>query len=164
MTRAVKIFACVVICGLFAVSVYAGVIAQQQATADPAAAQPTASNQFAILITTIAGFASLLATHLFQFYKENRNRKWDLQDRASAREEMLRHQKAQRVETLQTAVEIARVSNINRDHLLGAIDRKTELTAEAGAKTDDFNSRLEALHQELAELSKKLPPEVPKEA
>jgi uncharacterized protein involved in exopolysaccharide biosynthesis len=170
MTRAVKIFAFALICGLFAVSVCAGVLASQQAAADPAAAQPTASNQFAILVTTIAGFASLLATHLFQFYREGRNRRWDLQDRMSARQEMRNHAETQRVETLKTAIELARVSNINREHLLGAIKENTELTSEAGAKAEaaytsanNFNEKLESLHRELAGLAKKLPPEAPRE-
>jgi hypothetical protein len=45
------------------------------------------------------------------------------------------------------------------------------LTSEAGAKADaaytsanNFNEKLEALHRELSGLSKKLPPEVAKEA
>lgn len=169
MSSRVKILAFLVIFGCFAVSVYAAVQAAQ-APADPSLGTPTASNQFTILVTTIAGFASLLATHIFQFYRENRNRNWDLQDRAAAREEMRKHAEEQRVETIKTAIELARVSNINREHLLGAIEKNSQLTSEAGEKAqaaytsaNNFNSKLEALHRELAEMAKKLPPESAKE-
>lgn len=163
MPRRVKIFAFVMIFGCFAVSVWAGVVAAQNEHAAAAAGvpPPSATNQFAILVTTIAGFASLLATQLFQFYRENRNRKWDLQDRAAARKEVRDHAETQRLETMQTAIELARVSNINRDHLLGAIQANTQITADGAAKAEaaysvanNFNTKLEALQKELVSMAK----------
>lgn len=164
ISRAAKVVAIVAICGLFAVSVCAGVIAQQQATADPAANVPTAQNQFAILVTTIAGFASLLCTQLFQFYRENRNRKWDLQDRTAAREEMRKTVEEQRLESMKTAVELAKVSQANRDLIFSAIKENTSLTVDAGEKAmaaytsaNNFNSKLETLHRELVAMATRLP-------
>jgi hypothetical protein len=166
ITRAAKIVALFTICGLFAVSVCAGVVAQTQANADPVANVPTAQNQFAILITTIAGFASLLCTQLFQFYRENRNRRWDLQDRTAAREQMRKTVEEQRMEGMRTAVELAKVSQTNRDLIFSAIKENTTLTVDAGEKAqaaytsaNNFNSKLETLHRELIAMSTKLSPD-----
>lgn len=161
MSRRAKVFAMLIIFGTYAVSVYAGVMAVQNEQAVAAGnAAPTASNQFAILVSTIAGIASLLATQWFQIYRENRNRRWDLQDRAAARAEMRRHAETQRLETMQTAVELAKVSNINRDHLLGAIGENTRITSEGASKAqaaysvaNDFNEKFESLHKELQSMA-----------
>lgn len=128
---------------------------------------PTASSQTTILITTVAGFLSLLATQFFSMWRENqrerakrdeaeRQRKWDLEDRRAARVEMRQHAETQRLETIQTAIELAKVSNINRQQLVGEIKANTKLTEEAAAKAADayvaannFNEKLERLHQEL---------------
>lgn len=162
--RGARIAALIFIFGCFGVSVWAGVIAAQT---DPSAgvgtaSAPTASNQFAILVTTVAGFASLLATQFFAMYRENRNRKWDLQDRTQARAEMRAHAEVQREETLRTAIELAKVSNINRDHLLGAIEKNTSLTAKSAEQAEaaysvanNFNEKLETLHSELQSMAKK---------
>ncbi len=173
MPRFVKISALVIIFGSFAVSVGAGVIAAQQAVeqlgSQPAGTPPTASNQFAILVTTIAGFASLLATQFFQMYRESQKRKWDLQDRETARLEMRQHARFQKEETLKTAVELARVSIINRDTLIGAIKENTQLTEEgvkqagvAASSATSMNESLDALRAELASFTKK--PETKAEA
>jgi hypothetical protein len=166
MPRKVKVFAFLIIAGLFAVSVWASVIAAQEPQPDTA----RSGSSIALMITTVAGFASLLATHLFQFYRENRNRRWDLEDREASRQEMRKTAETQRVETIQTAIELARVSNINREHVLGAISKNTEITSEASAKAEaasvvvastatNFNDKLEALHSELAGLRSALPAE-----
>ena len=159
MPKKVRIFAFLTIFGFFAVSVWAGVIATQNEAAKPS--PPSSSNQVAILITTIAGFASLLATSMFQIYRENRNRKWDLQDRAAARAEMRSTAEAQRMETMQTDVELARVSYINRDHLLGAIKENNDIVAQGASKAEaaysaanDFNRKLEVLHKELQSMAR----------
>lgn len=155
MFKAVRAFVIVLACALFSVSVWAGVIGQQgQQAADASANLPTGSTQFAILVSTIAGIASLLATQLFQIYRESRTRKWDLADRASARAEMRKSAEDQRVETIKTAIELAKVSHINNLQLLGAIDENTKITATAVDKADNFNAKLEALHQELANFQK----------
>ncbi len=165
MSRGVKIFALMVIFGSLTVSVWAGV---QAATTEAAAmaggagsSAPSASTQFAILITTIAGMISMLATQFFAMYRENRNRKWDLQDRSTARAEMRESNRTLRLETMQTATELARVSMINSGHLLGAIKENTQITTEGASKADaafsaanNFNAKLEALQLELQSIVK----------
>jgi hypothetical protein len=97
-------------------------------------------------------------------YRENRTRKWDLQDRTAAREEMRRLSETQRLDTMQAAIELARVSNINRDHLMGAIKENTQITSEGASQAataasvasgvaSDFSARFEALHKELQSMA-----------
>ncbi len=172
--RLVRAFAFLVIGALFAVSVAAATIAQQQAAA-PAfqpgvPSGPTGQGQAAILITTIAGFASLLATQLFQFYRENRNRRWDLEDRMKARAEIKKASEVQRLETIQTAIDVVRVSNINSSKLLGAIDKNTEISTDAGSKAEaaynaanSFDARMEALQTKFEGLVTQLVEEKKKE-
>lgn len=163
MNKAVKVSALSVIGSLFAITVWAGVIAAQQTPAveTNAPGSATASNQFATIATLIAGFASMLAAQAFQWFRESRTRKWDLADRMAARKEVRDHAETQRLETIQAAIELARVSNINRDHLVSEIGRNTILTAEAAAKADaayvsanNFNAKLEALHRQLVEMQR----------
>lgn len=164
MSRSVKVFAMVVIFGCFTVSVWAGVQAAHNEVAAMAqgggGSAPTASTQFAILVTTIAGVVSMLATQFFSMYRESRNRKWDLHDRSAARVEMRQHAETQRLETMQTAIELARVSTINRDHLLGAIKENTKITTEGASQAqaaysaaNNFNSKFEALQKQLQEMA-----------
>lgn len=163
MNRAVKVAGLCLIGGLFAGSVWAGAIAAQQQPPPSvdvnAAGSATASNQFATILSIVTGFAAMLAAQLFQFIRESRNRKWDLADRATARAEMRQHAETQRVETIMSAIEMAKVSNVNRQHIADMIGQNTELTADAALKAErayvaanDFNSKLEALHRELAGL------------
>lgn len=99
---------------------------------------------------TILGLAGLLVTQIAQMLRESRNRKWDLADRAAARAdaaakaEQLRletaaaaaqlrreqqaHAEAQRIATIQTAIELAKVSKVNRDRLIAAVAENTTLT------------------------------------
>lgn len=161
MSKGVRVFALVVIFGSCAVSVGAGFQAAQKEVAAMAVGGagvdvPSASTQFAILMTTIAGVVSMLATQFFAMYREGRNRKWDLQDRQQARAEMRMHAETQRLETMQTAIELARVSSINKEHLLGAIKENTLITTESATKAqaaysaaNDFNAKLEALQRQL---------------
>ena len=118
----------------------------------------TASNQATLLTTTIIGFLSLLATQGFAMWRESRNRKWDQQDRQAAREELLQRSERQRLEVIDTAVQLAKVSNANRAHMSAEINRNTTLTEEVGTKADaayhaanDFTNRLETLRRELLE-------------
>jgi hypothetical protein len=52
----------------------------------PPDASPMSSSQFTILLGVIASIVSTFATFAFQIYRENRNRRWDLEDRRIARE------------------------------------------------------------------------------
>lgn len=137
--------------------------------------EATASNQTTILITTIVGFLSLLATQGFTMWRERqaekareRQREWDLQDRASAREELRRRaeetkdevrrsSEAQRMETIATAVQLARAAKRQNAELTDKLDRNTELTQMVGAKADaayevgnNFSQRLKELRDELS--------------
>lgn len=110
------------------------------------------------VVITIVGFLSLLATHIFAIWRESRQRTWDIEDRKRAREEMKKQAEQQQIETISTAVEIARVSNANRNHIVDLLHQNTRLTEDAGEKasaaytaTLDFNQKLEALRRELQE-------------
>lgn len=117
---------------------------------------PTAGNQWAILVTTVTGFFTLIATQMFALWRESRNRKWDLEDRAAARKEMRHHADTQRLETVQTALDLAKVSAYNKQQLEGHIVRNTEITIAAAEKADaaykaanNFNEKLEELRRQL---------------
>jgi len=134
------------------------------------AAQPTtdaagtSANQTTIWVTSIIGFLSLLATQLFAIWRQKQEtkaaeqrRKWDLEDRASARAEMQKNAELQRIETIQTAIEVARVTRSHRDHILTELTRNTEMTQVVGQKAEqayveanNFNEKLEKLRLELA--------------
>jgi hypothetical protein len=137
----------------FALTAAQALAQQAGAPLDP----PTGSNQSTILITTIAGFATLIATQTFALWRESRNRKWDLEDRMAARREMRAHAETQRLETIQTAIDLAKVSNINRQQLTDHISRNTEITqaakdqaAAAYQVANNFNEKLENLRKQLA--------------
>jgi hypothetical protein len=119
---------------------------------------PTATNQNVILITTIGGFLTLIATQIFAIWRESRNRKWDLADREAARREVRQHAETQRLETIQTAIDLAKVSNINRQHLVDHIEQNTAITKEAKKTAEaayiaanNFNERLESLRKQLTD-------------
>lgn len=121
---------------------------------------PTASNQTTILVSTIIGFLSLLATQIFGMIRENRNRKWDLQDRKDARDRAQRDAQQQRLDTVQTAIELAKVSHMTREQLLKHIEHNTRITqaakdsAEAAyAAANNFNEKFSELKRELASKS-----------
>lgn len=161
MSNGVRVVALAIIFASFAVSVWAGV---QAATAEQTAMAsglnaPTASTQFAILITTIAGVISMLATQIFAMFRESRNRKWDLQDRAAARAEMRENTRLLRLENMQTATELARVSMINSEHLLDVIKENTDITSRGASQAEaayseanNFNKKLEELHRQLQQM------------
>ena len=161
MLRFIRAVAYLMIVGPLLLSLSAAQQAQPSGTSSvDMPNMPTGSSQTYILITTIAGFASLLATHYFQMSREKRQREWDLQDRAQAREELRKHAETQRVETLQTAVELARISTINRQTLKKAIDDNTRITEEIGKRADEayaagnnFNAKLEDLQLQLIRLA-----------
>lgn len=115
-----------------------------------------ATTETAMWVTSIVGFLSLLATQIFALVREHRNRQWDLEDRAAARAQMERNAALQRIETVQTAVELARITKEHRQHILQEISRNTEITQDVGAKAaaaheaaNNFNEKLERLRREL---------------
>lgn len=140
-------------------------IAHVAAAQDPSLV--TEQNETTLLLTSIIGFASILVTQLFGMWRENqrdrakrkeaeRQRQWDLEDRATARAEMKRDAQLQRVETIQTAIELARVTSEHREHIVREISQNTEITKAVGAKAEeaykaanDFTARLDKLRAEL---------------
>lgn len=78
-----------IIAGLFSMSlsVFAGQDLPKLVPSTPASAERLQDNQFTILVTTVAGFLSTLLALAFQIFRENRNRKWDLENREFARKE-----------------------------------------------------------------------------
>src|SRR5687768_11159224 len=90
----------------------------------------------ALLYTTIIGFLSLLATHGFQLWRERRNRQWDLEDREAARAELRKNNETQRLETIATAVQLARAAKIHNAQLVTQIAENTALTLKAGDKAE----------------------------
>jgi hypothetical protein len=107
-----------------------------QAQGEGAEALPgTMIGQIIIFLTTVAGF-------LFNVYRENRNRRWDLEDRARAREEAMK-------QTTTAAVEVKReldkqtrvVGQVHRD-LKEAIAENTAITAAVADKTLSADQRL----------------------
>jgi len=116
-----------------------------------------AANQQTIWITSLVGFLSLMATQIFALWRESRNRKWDMEDRAAARAQMQKNAETQRLETITTAIELARVATSHREQIVKEISRNTEITKGIGEKADaaynaanDFTKRLEGLRHELA--------------
>jgi len=84
-----------------------------------------------ILITTIAGIVTTILTTFVSIYRENRNRKWDLEDRRTARDE-------QRNLIVENTAEQTKV-------LSTMIDENTELSKKAFTEANNFNNKLIAL-------------------
>lgn len=86
---------------------------------------PTVLLQIIILITTLCGFA-------YTIYRENRNRKWDLEDREWARQQAIRRSKRmhKHVSTVveQVGQQVQDVSN--------KVDANTVLTAATAEKVE----------------------------
>lgn len=105
-----------------------------------------------ILITTIAGFLSLLVTQFVQMWRESQRRKWDLQDRSDARKEAERRSELQRRDTIQTARVLAELTKESREHLIAEISKNTELTKQVGGKADAAYVAANNFNEKLAEV------------
>ena len=103
-----------------------------QAQSDGVESLPgTMIGQIIIFLTTVAGF-------LFNIYRENRNRRWDLEDRAQARQQTATAAVAVKQE-LETQTRV--VNEAHRD-LRQAIDDNTALTAAVADKALAADKRL----------------------
>lgn len=136
------------------VLMFALIVAHESGQGGPDAA--TSSNQFTILVTTVAGFAGLIATQVFALWRENRNRQWDLQDREMTKREMRQHAETQRIETIQTAVDLAKISHVNRQQMIDRIDDNTQLTRAAKETTEATYVATSSYKEKLEELRKQL--------
>lgn len=126
--------------------------ASQVAAPDLTTLSPSQWSASTILIVQGAGFLSLLLTNIFQMMRDSRNRKWDQQDRHEARLDSVRRANVQRVETIQAAVELAKLSKATRQEFVAELSKNTELTEEVGRKAaaahtaaNQFNEKLEHL-------------------
>jgi seryl-tRNA synthetase len=92
---------------------------------------PAVIGQIIILLTTIAGF-------LYTIYRENRNRRWDLQDRELARKEL-----SQKLENQQEQVAAKVV--VDHKKLIDKIDENTKITTDALINSNMVHSKMDAL-------------------
>lgn len=98
----------------------------------------TVQLQLIILITTLAGF-------LYNWWRDGRQRRWDLEDRRLAREQALAN--AQKIhDSMQTAAtKAAQAVNVteHRSNVLEQkIDENTEMTRKAISEANNFNRKL----------------------
>jgi type II secretory pathway pseudopilin PulG len=139
------------------VCLWVAIVAAQDTTAGDLG---TAQNQTVMIVTSIIGFLSLLATQLFSIYRDREQRKRDLQDRAEAREAARQEARETanllRREQLATATTLAQVNKKNTERVVAEVSRNTEITEAVGAKADkaysaanEFTTRLEAMRNEL---------------
>lgn len=84
--------------------------------------------QIILLITTLSGF-------VYTIYRENRNRRWDLEDRERARQEL-----AQRVEL--ATLRQASAATQHRDEIMEVIDKNTQMNEAALREANDVNRRI----------------------
>ena len=116
--------------------VLANAVGVVQAQSDHDYAIPgTMIGQVIIFLTTVAGF-------VFTIYRENRNRRWDLEDRARAREETIRHTTIAAVEVKRELDKQTRVVGQAHQELKQAIEDNTALTAAIADKTITSEERL----------------------
>jgi len=122
--------------------------------ADPVTlgAAAAVSSPQAILITTIGTLATVVVTQVVGLVRESRNRRWDLADRAAARQETILRAELQRNETIKTAIELARITKASKAETIERILENTRLTIDAATKADaayvaanNFNEKLKAL-------------------
>lgn len=91
----------------------------------------TITGQIIILITTILGF-------IYTVYRENRNRRWDLEDRERARKEL-----ADKLE-IQHA-KVADKVNADQKVIIDKIQENTEISVSAFKEANDTNKKIEQL-------------------
>lgn len=116
----------------------------------------TVENQQTIIWTSIFGFLSLLATQLFSIWRDHLKGKRDKQERDDARATLAANLAAQKLETIETAVQLARVARQHNEAIAKQIAQNTELTKQVGEKAEaayeignNFHQKMEALRQEL---------------
>lgn len=97
--------------------------------------------QWVTLITVLAGF-------LFQLYRENRQRKWDVEDRARIAAIVTNEAK----DVAKKVVDSAAEASAERTRLRAAVDENTDISTKAFHEANTVNQKLEALglaHNEL---------------
>jgi hypothetical protein len=89
---------------------------------------PTIVGQLVILVTTIAGF-------LYNIYRENRNRRWDIEDRERVRRDI-----SEKVD--QSKRELASATLATHHTLIEKIDENTEVSKQAFHEANDVNQKI----------------------
>ena len=95
--------------------------------------------QAVIFLTTVAGF-------LYNIYRENRNRRWDLEDRARAREEQLRTT-AVAAASVKSSLDVHNIVQEAKQEelkqvIVEKLDKNTAITQEAAQKAALADRRL----------------------
>lgn len=80
--------------------------------------------QFAILVTTTAGLVTTLGTFGYNIYRDNRNRRWDLENRRLAREEVI-----------------------------SRIDENTQISVQAFKEANDVNAKIATLTKQFYDVA-----------
>lgn len=94
----------------------------------------TDTAQWVTLITVVAGF-------LFQLYRENRQRKWDVEDRARIAAAVTNEAQSVARKVVDAATEAA----AERHKLAAAVDENTAISTKAFHEANTVNQKLEAL-------------------
>ena len=100
------------------------------------------TGQWYIIVTSIIGFLTTILTLIINSYvtaaREKRQREWDLQDRALAREQL-------RAETRAAADKLESKTEQTRYELVQKIDKNTELTAAAAVASNAVDMKFKAI-------------------
>lgn len=88
----------------------------------------TAVGQIILFFTTLAGFG-------IQIYRENRKRKWDMEDRAAIAAALARH-------TEEVAAKLDQTVKVHHKEQLDAIASNTDVSVKAFIEANDVNRKI----------------------
>lgn len=113
----------------------------------------TIVGQAIILVTTVAGF-------WYNIYRENRNRRWDKEDRELARNALVETVKEQRVEVVQKVADVAKeveqkVAAVGDTLVAKADQQHSEVSAAIAENTEKTDQAIK-VSQEANHLSRKI--------
>lgn len=86
-------------------------------------------------------FYTLIAGFLFQLYREHRQRKWDVEDRAKIALTLISEAKS----VAKKVVDAAAVATVERQQLRQAVDQNTDISTRAFHEANTVNQKLETL-------------------
>jgi hypothetical protein len=126
--------------------------------------------QWVIIATSVLGLLTTVTTFIVQIYRENRNRRWDLEDREKAAEKLAEtaiaeaNRVAERVvaeahlvanKLLAEAATVAAQANSERAKLAEAIRENTEISTQAFKEANTINHKIQSLGLEHNALQRK---------
>jgi hypothetical protein len=100
--------------------------------------------QIVIFLTTLAGFGYQILMRRMDAKKEERNRQWDLEDRARARDELARNVTRQ-------AIAVSREQQVIASDIKQMIAENTEVSVKALNEANDVNTRIADLTKKFYE-------------